>query len=512
MLKQIRRNDCRKLFGLATTARGGGRQNSRCQPQSTAAKVSVDNNNCNNNEPPGPNVITPIPGPQSQQLMKELGEIQSMKTIQFFVDYEKSQGNYIVDVDGNTMLDVFTQISSVPLGYNHPALLDAVSRTEMATSLVNRPALGVFPGAKWSNNLKDVLMSIAPPGLDNIITMMCGTCSNENAMKLMFMKYAENLREGRDFTKEELDSAMRGEMPGIPKMSILSFHGSFHGRSIGCLSVTHSKAIHLVDIPLMGWPVSDFPRYKYPLQDNVRENTAEDERCLALVEEKIHYQLKENCPIAGIIVEPVQAEGGDHHGSAAWFQGLQDICKKHNIRLLIDEVQTGGGATGAMWCHEHYNLTDAPDLVTFSKKMLTGGIYHKTDLRPEQGARVFNTWVGEPSKLIILDAVLKTIQRDSLLSQVTRVGDLMSAGMLDLCNKYPNIFANYRSKGTFGAFDCASPEIRDKLIGEMRKQGVHLGVCGESTVRFRPTLTFNENHLDLLLTNLNTVGQRIDAV
>ena len=77
-------------------------------------------------------------------------------------------------------------------------------------------------------------MNIAPRGCDNIITMMCGTCSNENAMKLMFMKYAEKLRGGRvDFTPEELETAMIGKMPGIPKMCVLSFHGSFHGRTIG---------------------------------------------------------------------------------------------------------------------------------------------------------------------------------------------------------------------------------------------------------------------------------------
>lgn len=99
-------------------------------------------------------------------------------------------------------------------------------------------------------------MRIAPDGTDNIIAMMCGTCSNENAMKLMFMKYAEKMRGGRvDFTEQELASAMVGEVPGIPKMCVISFHGSFHGRTVGCLSVTHSKPIHLVDIPLMGWPV-----------------------------------------------------------------------------------------------------------------------------------------------------------------------------------------------------------------------------------------------------------------
>jgi len=497
----------RKLFHLLD----GVSTNANCRLQSTAAKVAATATSDGRQEPDQPTMVTEVPGPRSKQLMSELDEIQSMKTVQFFVDYEKSQGNYIVDVDGNSMLDVFTQISSLPLGYNHPALLEAVSRTDMATSLVNRPALGVFPGANWGNSLRNVLMSVAPPKLNNVIPMMCGTCSNENGMKLMFMKYAEHLRGGEQFSQDDLDSAMNGVAPGIPKMSILSFHGSFAGRSIGCLSVTHSKAIHLVDIPNMGWPVSDFPRYKYPLDQNIRENTIEDSRCLAKVQEKIEEQKKAGCPIAGMIVEPVQAEGGDHHGSAAWFQGLQAVCKQHNIRLLIDEVQTGGGATGKMWCHEHFNLPDAPDLVTFSKKMLSGGIYHKDDLRPQHGARVFNTWVGEPSKLIILDAVIKTIKREALLDQVVRVGENMTSGLNELSTKYPNIFANYRSRGTFGAFDCETPAIRDKLIGGMRKEGVHLGVCGESTVRFRPTLTFNEKHLEILLAKLQLVGASIDS-
>ena len=80
---------------------------------------------------------------------------------------------------------------------------------------------------------------------------------------------------------------------------------------------------------------------------------------------------------------------------------LQAICKKHDIVYCIDEVQTGCGPTGKMWAYEHFGLDGPPDILTFSKKMLTGGFYYKSDLRVKQGFRIFNTWVGEPSELEI---------------------------------------------------------------------------------------------------------------
>lgn len=94
------------------------------------------------------------------------------------------------------------------------------------------------------------------------------------------------------------------------------------------LSTTHSKAIHKLDIPALDWPIASFPRYKYPLEDFVEENKAEDRRCLAEVEEQFEVFNKQGKFVAGVIVEPIQAEGGDHHGSATFFQGLQRLTKK----------------------------------------------------------------------------------------------------------------------------------------------------------------------------------------
>ena len=105
-------------------------------------------------------------------------------------------------------------------------------------------------------------MSIAPKGMDQIFPMMCGTCSNENAIKLMFMKYMDNLRGGRkEFTTEELQTTMQHQAPGSPKLSVLAFKGGFHGRTVGLLSCSNSRPIHGVDIPTIAWPKADFPRY-----------------------------------------------------------------------------------------------------------------------------------------------------------------------------------------------------------------------------------------------------------
>ena len=111
---------------------------------------------------------------------------------------------------------------------------------------------------------------------------------------------------------------------------------------------------------------------RYPLEENTRENEAEDRRCLAQVEDIIEEQKRKGCPLAGLIVEPIQSEGGDFHGSKEWFQGLQQICSKNDIVYLIDEVQTGCGPTGKMWAYEYFDLNGPPDIVSFSNKMLTG--------------------------------------------------------------------------------------------------------------------------------------------
>lgn len=437
-----------------------------------------------------------IPGPKSMALFNDLEEMGSFPSVQFFCDFDKSQGNYLVDADGNRMLDMFGQIASVPLGYNHPRMVELMADPEVVSLIVNRSALGMMPPAKWPVLLQDSLLKLAPKGMANVQTMACGSCSNENAFKAAFMWYKKRKRMagGQDpilFTDEELSSCMKNQPPGSAPLSILSFDGSFHGRTFAALSVTHSKPVHKLDIPAFDWPIARFPLLKYPLEVHANENRAEEKRCLEEVEKMINEWY---IPVAGLIVEPIQSEGGDNHASPEFFRSLQDLCKRHGVAFIVDEVQTGVGATGTMWSHEKWNLPAPPDLLTFSKKALTGGFFYTDKFRLDLGYRIFNTWMGDSIRVRQLQEVLAVIEEEDLIN-TTRQAGLRLLSCLRRHSDAGAPFFNMRGEGLLIAVDLPTSELRDQLYARLRNNGVLVGMNGVKTIRFRPALIFSEAHV-----------------
>lgn len=453
------------------------------------------------NEPAAPQLVTEsVPGPKSVELNNQLGKVFDNRASYFVTDYQNSVGNYISDCDGNRLLDVYCQISSIPLGYNNPALLKTAQSPAMASALINRPALACFPQADYAQILEEGILAAAPPGTDKVWTALSGSCANETAFKAAFMYQAAVERGSMDFTDEELTSVMDNKAPGSPERVILSFDKGFHGRLFGSLSTTRSKAIHKLDIPAFKWPKAPFPALKYPLAENAEANAQEEERCLAAFEDIV--KLYPPHTIAAIIVEPVQSEGGDNHASSVYFQGLRDITLKHEILMIVDEVQTGVGASGKFWAHEHWNLTVPPDMVTFSKKFQAAGFYYSNpDLQPKQPYRQFNTWCGDPSKALIARTIYQEIEKNGLVEKTAQVGDYLYSQLEALFAKFPSKVSALRGEkyGTFIAWDCENPSKRNELLLHMRGAGVNIGGCGDHSIRLRPSLVFEKKHADLLL-------------
>ncbi|KAJ1655848.1 4-aminobutyrate transaminase [Dispira simplex] len=464
-------------------------------------------------EPSQPTIKTAkVPGPESVRLLKVLDTLQDPRAALFVSDLAKSVGNYIVDADGNQLLDVYCQVSSLPLGYNHPALLEISQSSDMLQALANRPSLGVVPHSTWPQLLKDAFMKVAPTGLDQVFTTMCGSCANELAYKAAFM-YHQGKTRGKNFTlanSKEESSCMLNLPPGSPDLSILSFKKGFHGRMFGSLSTTRSKAIHKLDIPAFPWPMAPFPQLKYPLDEHAEANATEEQRCLIEVE-----NILESCPVpvVAVVIEPIQSEGGDNYASPAFFRALRELTRRLDVLLIVDEVQTGVGATGTFWAHEKWGLDpdNGPDVVTFSKKFQAAGFYHTSKLRPTQPYRNFNTWLGDPVRALHAKAIVDTIQRDDLLALVNDVGQYVQDQLHQLAKRYPGILLNLRGQGTFIAFDMVSPAAREKFTTAMRQLGVNMGVCGEISVRLRPMLVFQRQHANVLLEQMESVLQNWHA-
>lgn len=445
-------------------------------------------------EPSGPSIKTAIPGPKSKELIAELDTVFDTRSLNMMADFTKSFGNYITDPDGNTLLDVYAQIASIPVGYNNPSLAKAAATPEMISAIINRPALGNFPQHDWAEILKTGILAVAPKGLNQVFTGTTGSDANELAYKAAFIHARQMERGGMsvEFTAEEEKASMNNELlPTQKPLSILSFKSAFHGRLFGSLTTTRSKPIHKLDVPAFDWPQAPFPVSKYPLEEHSEENAAEEKRCLDEVEELI--KTYHNKPVA-VIIEPVQSEGGDNHASPEFFKGLRAVTKKHNVLFIVDEVQTGLGATGKMWAHEHWNLSEPPDMVTFSKKAQAAGYYYgNPDLRPNKAYRQFNTWMGDPSKALLFKAIIDEMKRLDLVANTAATGDYLYGKLEELAKSYPKEIVNLRGKGqgTFIAWD--SPR-RDEVLKKAKGVGINIGGSGVNAVRLRPMLIFQKHH------------------
>ena len=262
--------------------------------------------------------------------------------------------------------------------------------------------------------------------------------------------------------------------------------------------------------PKFDWPRIDNPKINFPLNDENLEDVINKEN-IAL--EQIKDAIRNNPDdIAGLIIEPIQGEGGDNHFRCEFFKELRNLANEEEFLLIYDEVQTGVGITGNMWAHQSFtphscqcdceDASTAPDIISFGKKTQVCGIFASKRLDEVEGhvfhesSRLNSTWGGSLVDMVRFTIYLEIIEKENLVQNANDMGNHLSKCLNDLQANHPNIVSNVRNKGLFGAFDLNDGEQRDSLVGAILNEGAMMLGCGTKSIRFRPHLNITEQEMN----------------
>ena len=414
-----------------------------------------------------------------------IGRYMLADGMEHVIDLEKSHGSWLVDARNNKeYLDLFSMFASMSVGYNHPYVLE--NKDRLTDASLNKPTNSDVYSTQMAEFVETMGRMAQPEYLPYAFYVSGGALAVENALKTAFdWKVRKNLANGKN--------------EGGSK--IIHFQESFHGRTGYTLSLTDSPDSRKTDyFPKFEWPRIINPKLEFPATDEVIQIVKEKE---AKAVDQIERAMKEYPDeIAGLIIEPIQGEGGDNHFRESFFRQLRELANEHEFLLIYDEVQSGGGITGKMWAHQHYGDDCQPDIISFGKKTQVCGIFASNRLNEveghvfEESSRLNSTWGGNLVDMVRFTIYLEIIERENLLDQVKENGDYLKLGLESLQKNYPETVFNVRNRGLFGAFDLKSGEERDKSIELIAKEGAIMLGCGTKSIRFRPHLNVSRTEID----------------
>lgn len=401
-------------------------------------------------------------------------------------DMEKSNGVYIHDSKyDRDLLDFFTCFASVPLGYNHPKMVnDQEFMKNLMLAALTNPSNSDIYTTQYAQFVETFSRVGIPDYLPHAFFIAGGSLAIENALKVaMDWKVQKNHQKGY--------SSEKGT-------KVIHFEKAFHGRSGYTLSLTNTSPDKTKWYAKFDWPRVSAPSITFPQTDEGDEELAKREaHSLA----QIHQAFADNKDdICAIIIEPIQSEGGDNHFRQEFLEQLREICDNNECFLIYDEVQTGVGLTGKFWAHEHYGEKARPDILAFGKKMQICGILvgRKVDEIEKNvfrvPSRINSTWGGNLVDMVRSTRILEIIEEDKLVSNASITGSYLQDQLCKIAAKH-EVISGVRGRGLMTAFDFPDKAIRDKLISDGMKENVMFLGCGEKTIRFRPALIMNNDHI-----------------
>jgi L-lysine 6-transaminase len=402
------------------------------------------------------------------------------------VDMEKSHGSRFVEGrTGKEYLDLFSCIASMPIGMNHPKMVDPAFVEYLGKAALNKPSNSDIYCVEQATFVKTFFQLAVPQHFTYSFFIDGGALAVENALKAaMDWKVRKNKAKG---WKTE-----RGH-------KVLHFEGAFHGRSGYTLSLTNTDPRKTDLFPKFDWPRVSAPARRFPATDESLALTIVDElRTIDQIKAAFHNEPDDIC---AIIIEPIQGEGGDVHFRGEFLQQLRVLADENDALLIFDEVQTGVGITGRWWAHEALDVV--PDIMSFGKKMQVCGILAgpRLDDVPDNvfhtSSRINSTWGGSLVDMVRSTKYLEIIDEENLLKNAEVTGAYLDAKVQDLASRIgSDVVSNVRGLGLFRAFDLPTREMRNATLANLFKNGVLIVGSGLRSIRFRPALNLTPDLVD----------------
>ncbi|MBL7498538.1 L-lysine 6-transaminase [Frankia sp. CNm7] len=412
------------------------------------------------------------------------------------VDLDASRGRTLVDArTGAAYLDLYSFFASAPLGISPPELADDPAvLAELGRAAVNKPANPDVASVAYAEFIATFARVLGDPRLPHLFFVEGGALAVENALKCAF-----------DWKSRHNEAAGRPPALGT---RVLHLRHAFHGRGGYTLSVTNTDPVKTARFPTFDWPRVDSPAQAFPVTEaSLAVVRAAEARALDQARAAFARYPHD---IACFLAEPIQCEGGDRHLRPEFLAAMGELAHAHDALFVLDEVQTGVGATGAPWAYQRLGLT--PDVVAFAKKAQVGGVMaggrvdEVADNVFRVPGRINSTWGGGLVDMVRSTRLLEVMERDRLFEAAARGGERLLAGLVALAEACPGLVSNARGLGLICALDLPDRTRRDETLRRLRVDEHVLALpAGDVTVRLRPALTITDDEIDAALGALGRV-------
>lgn len=402
---------------------------------------------------------------------------------EYVLDIVKSNGISLYDErNDQRMLDFFSFYASSGLGMNHPKLNNPEFKEKLAIAGLNKPSNSDCYTTYMAEFVETFGKIAMPDHFKYLFFVEGGSVAVENGLKVaMDWKVRKNFAKG---IKEEKGG------------KVMHFKQAFHGRTGYTLSLTNTDPNKTKYFPKFDWPRISNPKIIFPLSENLERVIAAENQA---IDEIYSYIKTDGDDICCIIIEPIQAEGGDNHFRKEFFVKLREICDQNDILLMFDEVQTGLGITGKWWAAEHFVM---PDITAFGKKVQVCGIMVSDRIDDvenhcfKKSSRINSTWGGNLVDMVRAQKIIEVIHEENILDNVNESGNYLLSRIKQLEKNFPGLVSESRGLGLLCSFNMPDGVTRNKFIDHANNQNLAILGCGERSVRFRTPLIITKGEID----------------